>query len=115
MGKTFLRISSIFAILSAGALALAEPYEFKPPIKAKNFQDLVITILNYIVPAMTVFAIVAILFAGFRIVTAAMAGKPEEIKKARTMLVYALIGAALVVGATAIAKTIFTTIDQLYQ
>lgn len=115
MGKTFLRISSIFAILFSVVPALAEPYTFRPPIKAKNFQDLVITILNYIVPAMTVFAIVAILYAGFRLVAAGIAGKPEEIKKASTMLVYTLIGAALVVGATAIAKTIFTTIDQLYK
>ena len=53
----------------------------------------------------------AIIYCGFLFVKAQ--GKPEEIKKAKDALLYTVIGAALLLGAWAIAQLIANTITQI--
>jgi len=50
----------------------------------------------------------AIIYCGFLFVKAQ--GKPEELKKAKEALLYTLIGAAILLGAWAIAKMISATV-----
>lgn len=55
--------------------------------------------------------VLAVIYAGFMFVTAA--GNSEKLKKAKTTLLYTLIGAALLLGAFVIAKAIQSTVNCL--
>lgn len=63
---------------------------------------------NVIMPIAAVFIIFAIIYSGFKYVTAQ--GKPEEINKANKGLMYVLIGAAILLGAVGISDAIQSTI-----
>ena len=86
------------------------PVTISNPFKGGNTLDTVITtFLNSVVmPVAAVFIVLAIIYAGFKYVTAQ--GKPEEIKKANQGLMYVLIGAGVLLGAAGISAAIHTTI-----
>jgi hypothetical protein len=52
-----------------------------------------------------------IIYAGFTFVTAQ--GNPGEIQKAKQRLLWALIGAAILLGAAGIAEVVKTTVNQV--
>ena len=111
LGKTFLRIFTILAILISAFFAHAEWYQIDSPTNAKTFEALILGILNYIAPLTFALAAAAIIFAGFKYMMAL--GKPEAITKANKTLTYVLIGTALIVGAATIASAIINTIKQI--
>ena len=53
----------------------------------------------------------AIIYSGFLFVTAS--GNSEKLKKAKSALLYTLIGAALLLGSLVIANSIKGTVDQI--
>jgi len=55
--------------------------------------------------------VLAVIYVGFLFVKAQ--GKPEEITKAKSALIYTLIGAALLLGAFVIANAIGKTVDEI--
>jgi hypothetical protein len=55
--------------------------------------------------------VLAVIYAGFLFVTAQ--GNSEKLKKAKTTLLYTLIGAALLLGSFVIAKAIQGTVNQI--
>lgn len=71
-------------------------------------------LLYAIVNVLLVFAVPIIVFfiilAGFNYVTAQ--GNPEKIKTASRSLMYALIGAVIVIGAFAISSIVTSVVDQ---
>lgn len=74
--------------------------------------DLVKSIVNNIlIPIGGVLAVLMIMYAGFLYVTAG--GSDAQIKKAHQALLYAVIGAAILLGAWVISQAISATIDQL--
>ena len=77
-----------------------------------DLSAVVVAILNDIImPLAGVLVVLAIIYSGFKYVTAQ--GKPEEIKKANQGLLYVLIGTLILLGAGAIAAAIKGTLTQL--
>ena len=86
-------------------------FQVDNPIKATNFSQVVLAFAKLLVqigiPLVTIF----IVFAGFKFVAAR--GKPEELKSARQMLFWTLVGAAVIIGAYAIATAVVNFAQQL--
>lgn len=82
------------------------------PFKENTIEGLINTIVNDILlPIGGVVAVLMIMWAGFLYVTAK--GDPGQIKKAHDALLWAVIGAAILLGAWVISQAITTTISQL--
>lgn len=82
------------------------------PFKQNTIEGLINTIVNDILlPIGGVVAVLMIMYAGFMYVTAQ--GDPGQIKKAHDALLWAVIGAAILLGALVISEAIKETIDQL--
>jgi type IV secretory pathway VirB2 component (pilin) len=83
------------------------------PFKGGNsLTSLIKTIIDSIlIPIGGVVAVLMIMWAGFLFVTAR--GNTAQITKAKDALLWAVIGAAILLGAWAISQSIETTINQL--
>lgn len=82
------------------------------PFRERTIQGLINVIVNDILmPVGGVIAVIMIMYAGFLYVTAR--GSEAQIKKAHNALLYAVIGAAILLGAWAISQAIQATITQL--
>jgi len=84
------------------------------PLKSgvNNFYDLVKLIINNIViPFGSVVIVLMIIFAGFQFVVAQ--GNEQKITDAKQTLLYAVIGAVILLGSWAIAGIIENTINQV--
>ena len=82
------------------------------PFKQDTIKGLIETIVNDILmPIGGVIAVLMIMYAGFLYVTAQ--GDPGQITKAHDALKWAVIGAAILLGAWVISTAISTTVDQL--
>jgi hypothetical protein len=78
------------------------------PIGIDDVNGLIKTILEGVITIGIPVIALAIIYCGFLFVQAR--GKPESIKKAKDALIYTLIGAALLLGAWAIAQMISDTV-----
>ena len=77
-----------------------------------TLQELFTAIINnIIIPIGSVLAVVAFIWAGFLFVTAG--GDEGKIKTARSALLYAAIGTAVLLGASVISSVLQNTIDSL--
>jgi hypothetical protein len=95
-----------------GADNVSISFEIVNPFKQDTIRGLIETIVNEIlIPIGGVVAVVMIIYAGFLYVTAK--GDPGQIKKAHDALLWAVIGAAILLGAWVISRAISATIDQL--
>jgi len=82
--------------------------QIENPIKADSIQGLIKTILEGVIKIGIPIIALAIIYSGFLFVQAR--GKPGEIEKAKNSLIYTLIGAAILLGAWAIAQLISETV-----
>ena len=80
------------------------------PINVCSFLDLVKAVANAVIVIATPIAVVAIIFVGFKLVVAAGTGDQSGLQSAKKMLVYVLIGTAIIVGASALAIAVINTI-----
>lgn len=90
--------------------------KIEPPYGSgiESFTDLIRIILeNIVFPIGSVVAVLYIIYAGFKFVTAQ--GKPEKLDDAKKTLMYALIGTAILLGAWVITEIIQATIVELGQ
>lgn len=88
------------------------PIKIENPFKKDSIRGLIETIVNDILlPIGGVVAVVMIIYAGFLYVTAG--GDPGQIKKAHDALLWAVIGAAILLGAWIISRAIEVTINEL--
>ncbi|MEK7117392.1 MAG: hypothetical protein AAB861_01315 [Patescibacteria group bacterium] len=118
--KMFL-FAAITTIFLAPTLILANtgnppPIEIKIPNPLKGGTDSIPVLLEKIIseallPIGAVVVVVMIIYAGFLYVTAR--GKPEDIKKAHDALLYAAIGAGILLGARVLAGAIQATVIQI--
>jgi hypothetical protein len=82
------------------------------PVNANTIQEFIqVTLVGAIKIGMPIVAL-AIIYCGFLFVEAR--GNSEKLTKAKDSLMYTLIGAALLLGAWAIAQIISNTVFQLY-
>jgi hypothetical protein len=88
--------------------------EIPNPLKnsTNSLPDLLTLIINSVIlPIGGVVVVVMIIYSGFLYVTAQ--GKPDKIKTANTALLYAMIGALILLGARVLSEAIKGTITQL--
>lgn len=101
-----------------GPSSISYKIDIPPPLKfCENKADCtlpkLITVLidSIVIPIGSVIAVLMIMYAGFLYVTAR--GDPTRIKEAHDALLYAIIGAAILLGAKLLAAAIEGTITQL--
>ena len=117
----FLKISFLslvlFALFAFPVLSLAqggggsvcnEQKEICNPIDADNFPEFIKTILEGIVKIGIPIIALALIYSGFLFVAAR--GNSEKITKAKSALLYTIIGAAILLGSWTIAKLISETV-----
>ena len=76
------------------------------PLKSGNFGDLVKKVASTIRIVAIPFAAVAIIIVGFRFVMAVASSKAEDITKTKKILLWVVVGAAIIVGSSYIAEVI---------
>lgn len=82
------------------------------PFKKDTIRGLIETIIDDIlIPIGAVVAVLMVMYAGFLFVTAR--GNTEQIERAKKALLWAVIGAAILLGAKIISQAIQGTIDEL--
>ena len=81
------------------------------PITPTSLNDFIKSILIGVIKIGIPVVALAIVYCGFLFVSAR--GNPEDLKKARNALIYTLIGAAILLGAWAIAQLISNTVLSL--
>ena len=74
------------------------------PLKAQNFGQLVENFANLATTVAIPFVVVFLMWAGFLFVSAR--GNPQQLTKAKETFYWTIIGAAVVVGASALAKAV---------
>ena len=85
--------------------------KIKNPIKINSIVEFLKEILKAVIKIGIPLIVLAIIYSGFLFVTAM--GNPEKLTKAKDALLWSLVGAAVLLGAWAIAELIFTTIPKL--
>lgn len=107
----------VFSQASGGTVVTPISVRITNPFNCGGAQNctimtLITSILNGIVmPIAAVAVTVWIVWAGFSFVTAQ--GKPAEIEKAKQRLLWALIGAGILLGAVGISQVVETTVSAL--
>ncbi len=101
---------------NGGGMPSTQPVSYdikiKNPFKSNNLEDLLKSIVNDIlIPIGSVIAVIMIIYAGFLFVTAR--GNSTQIQKAKDALLYAVIGAAILLGAWVITNAIIATVGKL--
>jgi ABC-type uncharacterized transport system permease subunit len=108
------KIHTIGALASLGLFALpafAQTSGLVNPLNASSLTDLLQEILNYVVQIGSIFLTLALIYIGFLFVQAR--GNPEKVGKARNALLWTVIGGLLLLGASALATVITSTISNL--
>lgn len=80
-------------------------------LRFESVDDLVVGVLNVLIVFATPIIVLFIIYAGFLYVTAR--GNPQQIETANRAIVYAIIGAVMVIGAMALATILEGTITAL--
>ena len=83
----------------------------KNPIGVDSIPELISVILSAVVAIGTPIAVLFLIFAGFKFVTAQ--GKPGEIDKAKEFLMWTIVGIVILLGAQLLAEIVKGTIEQL--
>jgi len=113
--KNILRLVSTAFIFSLPIFSFAadppDSGKIVNPINASTLDGLIKTILEGVLKIGIPIIALAIIYCGFLFVSAR--GNPESIKKAKESLIYTLIGAAILLGAWAIALLIKDTVLKL--
>jgi hypothetical protein len=81
------------------------------PIKWNSIPELLAQLLDLVVMVAVPIAILFLIYAGFLFVSAR--GSEEKLTKAKSVLLYTVIGIALIVGAALLANVIQGTVGQL--
>ena len=81
------------------------------PLNANTIPEFIASILNIVVQIGVPIVALFIIYSGFLFVKAR--GNPEELKTAKTAIVWTLIGAAILLGASVLADVIGGTISDL--
>ena len=112
--KKYLSVHTTSAILLLAPFASTYAQTRIPnPLSVSNFTDLVLAVAQSVVTIAIPFAALAIIFVGFRIVVAAHSGNDGELRKAKGMLLYVIIGTVIIVAASAIAIAVVNTVKNI--
>ncbi len=100
-----------FVVAATGSICNSGGSGLCNPLKATSIQGLLVAILGYVVQIGIVFIVLMLVFTGFKF--AAAQGKPEELQKVRSMFLWTIVGALVILGAQAIATGVSSTITAI--
>lgn len=86
-------------------------FRVENPINAGSFSEVVLAFARLLVQIGIPLATIFIVFAGFKFVSAR--GDPKAIEEAKKMLFWTLVGAAVIIGAYAIATAVVNFAKEL--
>lgn len=111
MKKIFSSALVGIASLTPIAFCIAQSNSISNPIGPQNMDltTLIAQLLKIVAMIGGIVCVFFIIYAGFLFVVAQ--GKPEEIQKAKTTLLWSVIGAAVLLGASVIAEVIKGTVE----
>lgn len=112
--SVFLPVASFAAqhnLTGVGSQTCDPATEICNPITQTDLTDFLRTLLEGVIKIGIPVIALAIIYSGFLFVMAR--GNPEELKTAKRALLYSVIGAAILLGAWAIAKLITDTVLQI--
>ncbi len=92
-------------VCNSGKLGLCNP------LKVNSIQGLLVAVLGYVVQVGVVFIVLMLVFTGFKFAMAQ--GKPDELQKVRSMFLWTIVGALVILGAQAIAMGVSSTITAI--
>lgn len=87
------------------------PATFPNPIGAQSLTELLTKILDAVTIIVFPFIVLFIVYAGFKMVAAQ--GNPGELQKAKMQIVWAVVGALIILSAQAISIAIKGTVEQI--
>ncbi|MFZ2205294.1 MAG: hypothetical protein WAV23_01770 [Minisyncoccia bacterium] len=106
----FILLVPVFTVFAQGTVQICDPAGGKicPPISVTSLNDFIKILLQGAIKIGIPIIALAIIYSGFLFVKAR--GNPGEIEVAKKSLLYTVIGAAILLGAWAIAQIITNTI-----
>ena len=94
---------TLYGFLSVAIANIASAQTFTNPLGGTNtFADLVVKLADLLTQIAIPFVVIFLIYAGFLFVSAR--GNASQITKAKEIFYWTIIGAAVVVGASALAK-----------
>ncbi len=112
MWKSGLRLISPFGMLILAGSAAAQ--EIPNPLgNTSSFPQLIQNITQALIPVAFTVAVLAIIIAGLKFITAASQGNEAGLKEAKKIFWYTLIGTAIVVGSYAIASAVYNLLKTI--
>lgn len=96
----------VFAIMFSAYPIFAQDTTYKNPILATDFATLIQSIATAVIKIGAPLAVLALIFAGFKFITGSLGGDAKAISEAKKIFWWTLIGAAVIVGAWAIATAV---------
>ncbi len=108
--KKLLALTASFA-LALPAFAQTSVVALTNPLNAPDLQTLISEILAYVVQIGTILLTLMLIFVGFQFVMAR--GNPEAVGKARSALLWTVVGGLLLLGASALSAVISSTVQAL--
>jgi uncharacterized membrane protein YqhA len=103
-----------FSLSAAPVFAQANPNDtpaLTNPLQATSLTQLLQEVLSYVVEIGSIFLTLMLIFVGFQFVAAR--GDAEKLTKARSALLWTVIGGLLLLGAAALAAAIAATVQAL--
>ena len=100
--SVFLTLFQVSSVLATGAPG--QRVALQNPLNANTFGEFVDAIANIVIKIGGVLAVIFIIISGFLFVTAR--GNEEQLGKAKTSLTWTIVGTAVLLGASVIAKAI---------
>lgn len=95
-------------MISLAAPLFTDAVTIQPPVKWKNFNDLINKLIDFVFYIAVVVLPLVIMYGGFKYITAQ--GDPKKVNEATKMLIYAGVGFLIMLiakGAVALIDSIF--------
>ena len=99
----------LFTIFSYAILIKAEQawaIDITNPIKARNFGELINSLATALQYIAGILAPIALVIAGFKLIIGATSGDTKGVGEAKKMFGWILVGTAIAIGASALAKAV---------
>lgn len=109
----FVTLTAFVALLVPRGLIASSHAGLTNPIAFDSLGGFLVALLGIVIQIATPIIILFIVYIGFRFVQESAAGNAEKMKDLRGYLLWALVGALIVLGARAIASAIEATVGEL--
>ena len=86
-------------------------FDFKNPLSVDSIPALIAKILEFVVKVGTVIAVFAVIYSGFKFITAQ--GNDSKITEAKSIFFWTIIGALILIGAQVLSVVICNTANGL--